>query len=107
MRYRQLGRSGLTVSVVGLGASNFGRRLDVAGTTRVVDAAIDRGITLIDTAEAYAGSEACLGPALRGKRSRVVLGSKFGHPLSQPEQRAPGSRSAIIQSLLGSLKRLE
>jgi aryl-alcohol dehydrogenase-like predicted oxidoreductase len=92
---------------VGLGANNFGRRLDARGTQRVVDAAVDAGITFIDTAEAYAGSEACLGPALRGKRQRVVLSSKFGHPLNERESMARASQSAILASLHGSLKRLE
>ena len=50
MRYRQLGRSGLTVSVVGLGGNNFGRRLDLEQTRAVVDTALDSGINLIDTA---------------------------------------------------------
>lgn len=107
MRYRQLGNSGLTVSVVGLGANNFGRRLDARGTARVVDAAVEAGITFIDTAEAYEGSEACLGPALRGKRQQVALSSKFGHPFNERESLARASRSAILESLHGSLKRLE
>jgi hypothetical protein len=55
MRYRSLGTSGLEVSVVGLGCNNFGRRLDVNGTRAVIDAAIDEGITLFDTAETYGG----------------------------------------------------
>ena len=56
MRYRALGNSGLVVSVAGLGGNNFGRRLDVAATRAVVDAAIDSGVTLIDTAETYGGA---------------------------------------------------
>ena len=51
MRYRALGNSGLVVSVVGLGSNNFGGRLDLAGTRAVVDASIDCGITLLDTAD--------------------------------------------------------
>jgi aryl-alcohol dehydrogenase-like predicted oxidoreductase len=107
VRYRQLGSSGLTVSVVGLGANNFGRRLDARGTQRVVDAAIEAGITFIDTAEAYEGSEACLGPALRGKRQQAILSSKFGHAFNERESMARASRSAFLESLRGSLKRLE
>ena len=53
MEYRTLGSSGLQVSVVGLGCNNFGRRVDEAGTRAVVEAAIDQGITLLDTAEMY------------------------------------------------------
>jgi aryl-alcohol dehydrogenase-like predicted oxidoreductase len=107
VRYRQLGSSSLTVSVVGLGANNFGRRLDAHGTQSVVDAAIEAGITFIDTAEAYEGSEACLGQALRSKRQQVVLSSKFGHPFNARESMAWASRSAILESLHDSLERLE
>ena len=69
MRYRALGNSGLVVSVAGLGCNNFGRRLDVAATRAVVDAAIDSGVTLLDTADIYGGSpglseEILLGAAL-------------------------------------------
>src|SRR5580693_737348 len=70
MRYRALGNSGLMVSVAGLGCNNFGRRLDVAATRAVVDAAIDSGVTLLDTAETYGGagrSEEMLGEVLEGR----------------------------------------
>ncbi len=53
MTYRQLGDSGLTVSTVGLGCNQIGRRLDLAGTRAVVDAAIESGITLFDAADVY------------------------------------------------------
>src|SRR5258708_6296923 len=82
MRYRALGNSGLVVSVVGLGCNNFGGRLDVAGTSSVVNAAIDAGITLLDTADTYGnfgGSEALLGEVLGSRRDQVVLATKFGH----------------------------
>lgn len=75
MRYRPLGNSGLMVSVAGLGCNNFGRRLDVAGTRAVVDAAID-GITLFDTADIY-GDGPC-GPG--GRHSRVHLGPEMPPP---------------------------
>jgi aryl-alcohol dehydrogenase-like predicted oxidoreductase len=67
--------------VVGLGCNNFGGRLDTAQPRAVVDAAIDEGITLLDTAETYGGggaSELALGEALRGRRDKVVLATKFG-----------------------------
>jgi aryl-alcohol dehydrogenase-like predicted oxidoreductase len=82
MRYRSLGDSGLLVSVVGLGCNNFGGRLDNARTRAVVDAAIDEGITLFDTADMYGrdgGFELALGEALKGRRDKVVLATKFGH----------------------------
>src|SRR5713226_1479496 len=82
MRYRPLGQSGLLVSVVGLGCNNFGLRLDVDGTRAVVDAAIDVGITLFDTADMYGGgggSETALGEVLGKRRDQIVLATKFGH----------------------------
>src|SRR3984957_3219556 len=82
MRYRTLGDSGLQVSVVGLGCNNFGRRLDADGARSVVDAAIEAGITLFDTADMYGGgggSEEVLCELLAGRRDQVVLATKFGH----------------------------
>src|SRR3954453_19481258 len=80
MTYRQLGDSGLTVSTVGLGCNNFGRRLDQEGTTAVVRAAIDAGVTLFDTADIYGlgASEELLGAALGKQRENVVVATKFG-----------------------------
>jgi aryl-alcohol dehydrogenase-like predicted oxidoreductase len=81
MRYRPVGDSGLMVSVAGLGCNNFGRRLDLEATRAVVDAAIEAGITLLDTADIYGnggGSEELLGQVLAGRRDQVVLASKFG-----------------------------
>src|SRR5215472_2464222 len=81
MHYKALGNSGLLVSNVGLGCNNFGRRLDVGRSRAVVDAAIDAGITLLDTAETYGGhgrSEEILGEVLAGRRDQVVLATKFG-----------------------------
>jgi len=112
MRYRHLGNSGLLVSVVGLGCNNFGRRLDVDGTRRVVDAAIDAGITLLDTADMYGDSESesFLGEVLAGRRDQVVLATKFGH--QNHDMRYPrtvgakGGRSYIRYAVEASLKRL-
>ncbi len=85
--HRELGRSGLQVSVVGLGCNNFGRpgsrTASQEGTTAVIDAADDLGVTLLDTADIYGGhpgqSETYLGVALAGRRDRFVLATKFGH----------------------------
>ncbi len=82
MRYRSLGNSGLLVSVAGLGCNNFGSRLDVQQTRAVVNAAIDAGITLFDTADIYGnagGSEEMLGEVLGARRDQIVLATKFGH----------------------------
>jgi aryl-alcohol dehydrogenase-like predicted oxidoreductase len=113
MRYRSLGNSGLLVSVVGLGCNNFGGRLDVQQTSAVVDAALDAGITLLDTADIYGidgGSETALGEVLRGRRDKVVLATKFGNERSDmgygPAAGAKGSRRYIKTAVESSLRRL-
>jgi len=113
MRYRTLGDSGLLVSVVGLGCNNFGGRLDSARTRAVVDAAIDAGITLFDTADMYGragGSELALGEALQGRRDQVVLATKFGHQGADlgygPAAGAKGGRKYIKIAAEKSLARL-
>lgn len=115
MRYRRLGDSGLAVSVVGLGCNNFGRRIDQAQTQAVVDAAIDCGITLFDTADVYgdpAGtSEQFLGAALKanGRRDDVLIATKFGNSMSGangPDWDARGSRRYITRAVEASLRRL-
>ncbi len=106
MRYRQMGAHGPSVSVVGLGGSLFGRICDQRQTCAVVDAALDAGVTFVDTAEAYPGSEEVLGHALKGRRERVVLLSKFGHPASHPNG-GNGRRAVVRASLEGSLRRLQ
>jgi aryl-alcohol dehydrogenase-like predicted oxidoreductase len=113
MRYRPLGNSGLLVSVVGLGCNNFGRRLDVEQTRAVVDAAIDNGVTLLDTAETYGGcgrSEEMLGEVLAGRREQVVLATKFGAQGSDlgygAAAGAKGGRAYIRRAVEQSLRRL-
>jgi aryl-alcohol dehydrogenase-like predicted oxidoreductase len=114
MRYRTLGDSGLLVSVVGLGCNNFGGRLDGARTRAVVDAAIDAGVTLFDTADMYGragGSELALGEALKGRRDQVVLATKFGHQGADlgygPAAGAKGGRKYIKLAAEKSLARLQ
>ena len=113
MRYRTLGNSGLLVSVVGLGCNNFGGRIDDQRTRAVVDAAIDAGITLFDTAEMYGkdgGSELALGEVLAGRRDKVVLATKFGHQKVDmgygPAAGAKGGRGYIRIAVEKSLRRL-
>jgi aryl-alcohol dehydrogenase-like predicted oxidoreductase len=105
---RPLGDSGLDVSVVGLGCNNFGRRVDLAGTRRVIDAALDAGVTFLDTADIYGGtgaSETLLGDALEGRRDRFVLATKFG--MDMGDERGPrGSRDYIAHAADASLRRL-
>ncbi|GAC1325254.1 MAG: aldo/keto reductase [Mycobacteriales bacterium] len=113
LRFRQLGESGLTVSVVGLGCNNFGQRLDLDGTRAVVDAAIDAGITLLDTADVYGGqggSETLLGQVLKGRRDEVVLATKFGLDMggsNGPDWGVRGSRRYIRRAIEASLTRLQ
>ncbi len=113
MRYRSLGDSGLMVSVAGLGCNNFGRRVDLAGTRAVVDAAIDAGITMLDTSDTYGdggASEQLLGEVLAGRREQVVLATKFGHSAYDmgygPAAGAKGGRSYIRRAVEASLRRL-
>ncbi len=112
MRYRSLGNSGLVVSVAGLGGNNFGRRLDIGATRAVVDAAMDAGITLLDTADSYGAgrSEEILGEVLAGRRDQVVLATKFGHRSADlgygPAAGAKGGRGYIMRAVEQSLRRL-
>jgi aryl-alcohol dehydrogenase-like predicted oxidoreductase len=107
MRFAQLGRSGLTLSVVGLGGNNFGTRCDQEQTRAVVAAALDVGINHFDSAEVYGrgASEEMLGRALAGHRHEVVIATKFGYPASAREN-APNSRRYIRSAVEASLKRL-
>ena len=93
---------------MGVGSNNFGMRVDLAGTRAVVDAALDAGVTLFDTADIYGGnggSESFLGEALEGRRDRVVLATKFGGDMGDGTK-ARGSRSYIHKAIEGSLQRL-
>jgi aryl-alcohol dehydrogenase-like predicted oxidoreductase len=108
MERRELGDSGIEVSVVGLGCNNFGGRIDGAATRRVVDAALDAGIDFFDTANIYGnrgGSETLLGEALDGRRDRVVLATKFGMDMGDAVT-ARGSREYVHRSVDASLARL-
>src|ERR1700687_417714 len=81
MTLRSLGKSGLQVSTVGLGCNNFGGRIDLDATRKVVHKALDLGITLFDTADIYGddgGSEDFLGQVLGDRRKDIVLATKFG-----------------------------
>jgi aryl-alcohol dehydrogenase-like predicted oxidoreductase len=104
---RPLGHSGIQVSVVGLGCNNFGRRIDLAATRAVVDAALAEGVTFFDTADTYSEgtSEEYLGEVLQGRRDQVVLATKFG--MDMGDGKGPrGSRPYIQQAIESSLRRL-
>jgi len=109
MKLRRLGASGLKVSEVGLGCNNFGMRIDDKQTQAVVDAAIDAGITLFDTADIYGGakSEEFLGKALGKKRNKIVLATKFGMCHGDNEAKKGGSRRWIMRAVEDSLERLK
>jgi len=121
MQYRQLGRSGLTVSVVSLGCNNFGGNainaasgtvyglMDLEQTRAVVDAAFDEGINFFDTADVYGqgGSETYLGTILKDRRHEVVIGTKWGSGMDNRHDIAWGSRRYIRQAVEASLKRLQ
>lgn len=106
MEFRNVGQSDLVVSVAGLGCNNFGMRLDEARTAEVVNAAIDAGITLFDTARMYGGgqSEEFLGAAVKSRRSEVVIATKFGGRMG-PEG-GNGSRDTMMTQLEESLTAL-
>ncbi|MFC4224558.1 aldo/keto reductase [Lysinibacter cavernae] len=118
MEYRSLGRSGLRVSAVGLGCNNFGRPGAATegqdGSTAVIHAALDAGITLFDTADVYGygygRSETFMGNALAGRRDEVVLATKFGHADMDsdiPSWGARGSRQYVRLAVEQSLRRLQ
>jgi aryl-alcohol dehydrogenase-like predicted oxidoreductase len=112
MTYQQLGPSGLTVSTVGLGCNNFGARMADEDVPAVVNAAIDAGITLFDTADVYGnvgGSESLLGEALGSRRTEVIIATKFGSDMrgaNGPDWGARGSRRYIRIAVENSLRRL-
>ena len=109
MEFRNLGRSGLRVSAVGLGCNNFGMKLDEAGTGAVINAAIEAGITLFDTADMYGargGSETHMGAVLGAKRKDIVLASKFGMAMDDTGHKLGGSRRYIMSAVEDSLRRL-
>jgi aryl-alcohol dehydrogenase-like predicted oxidoreductase len=108
MQLRRLGNSGLKVSVIGLGCNNFGMRIDQAQTRMVVDAALDAGINFFDTADIYGGSksEVFLGEALKGRREKAVLATKFANPMGEGAYLRGGARRYIVKAVEDSLKRL-
>lgn len=113
MRYRRLGESGLMVSVVGLGCNNVGARIDAERTREVVHAALDEGVTLLDTADVYGErgrSEEYLGAALKGHRDEVILATKFGGDMAGgngPDWGARGARRYLVRAVEASLRRLD
>ncbi|RDV45221.1 aldo/keto reductase [Leifsonia sp. ku-ls] len=109
MKYRPLGRTGIHVSPFALGAmmfSSFGNS-DQDDVDRMMGRALDAGINLVDTADAYGDSEEMVGRALKGRRDEVVLASKFARPIGDDVNRRGGSRRWIMTSVENSLRRLQ
>lgn len=110
MKQRTLGKSGLLVSLVGLGCNNFGGRIDLEASRAVIHKAIDLGITFFDTADVYGergGSETVLGNVLGQRRKDIVLATKFGNPMDAAGTLKGGSRRYIVAAVEASLRRLQ
>ncbi|MDX6454082.1 MAG: hypothetical protein QOD48_189 [Gaiellaceae bacterium] len=108
MRTRTLGEGGPEVSVVGLGTNNFGARCDLEQSRAVLEAALDDGVTLIDTADIYSqgASEEYIGESLAGRLDRVVIATKFGKQMDGGPDLPRGSRDYVRWAVEGSLRRL-
>jgi aryl-alcohol dehydrogenase-like predicted oxidoreductase len=109
MQFRNLGKSGLRVSLSGLGCNNFGGRIDLEAARKVVHKALDLGVTLFDTADIYGekgGSESALGTLLGDRRKDIVLATKFGMAMDEARGLTGASRRYIMLAVEASLKRL-
>src|SRR6201989_675546 len=110
MEYRSLGRTGVQVSNLCLGAMMFGAwgNQDHDDSIRVIHAALDAGITSVDTADVYSSgeSEVIVGKALKGRRDDVVLATKFFMPFDDDLNHRGGSRRWILTEVENSLRRL-
>jgi len=109
MEYRRIGYSGLRVSEIGLGGNNFGWWSDEQTSITVINHAIDMGVNFIDTADMYDSghSEEFIGKALKGKRSQVIVATKFANPMGAGANESGGSRYYIMKAVDASLKRLQ
>jgi len=108
VQYRTLGRTGIKVSPYALGTLMFATSMgnDAADSARIIHKAIDAGINVVDTADAYGDSEEVVGKALEGRRDDVVLATKFGRPIGQDPNHRGASRRWIVAAVEGSLRRL-
>ena len=110
MEYRQLGTSGLRVSAIGLGTNRFGSpALSQEKVTAIMDAAADLGVNFIDTSNSYQGgrSEETLGEAIKGRRDRFVVATKFFFPTGEGPNDRGTSRYHLMNAVEGSLRRLQ
>ena len=110
MRYRTLGRTGIKVSPYALGALALGTSIgnpDHEDSARIIHKALDAGINFIDTADVYGESEVAVGKALKGRRDRVVLATKFSRPIGDDPNHQGASRRWIMTAVENSLRRLQ
>jgi len=110
VKHRKLGKSGLDVSVVGLGCNNFGGRIGLEGSRLVINKAIACGVTLFDTADVYGdrgSSETILGEVLGKRRHEVVIATKFGMGMDDSGRSRGASRGYIVSAAEASLRRLK
>jgi aryl-alcohol dehydrogenase-like predicted oxidoreductase len=109
VEYRNLGKSGLKVSLVGLGCNNFGGRVDAERTADVVNACIDAGITFFDTADIYGAgkSEEFLAPALKPHRRNIVIATKSAGSMGEGPYWRGASRRYLMDAVDACLRRLE
>jgi aryl-alcohol dehydrogenase-like predicted oxidoreductase len=109
MQYRNLGKSGLKVSVIGLGTNQFGGKVDLTGTKNIIAAALDAGVNLIDTADVYQGgrSEENIGEAIKGQRDQVLVATKVFFKVGDGPNDQSASRLHIMAGVEASLRRLQ
>ncbi|HEY5221522.1 MAG TPA: aldo/keto reductase [Microbacteriaceae bacterium] len=110
MQYRNLGRTGIKVSPYAIGALMFATQVgnsDPEDSIRIIHKALDAGINLVDTADAYGDSEEVVGRALKGRRDNVVLTTKFSRPTGTDPNQQGTSRRWIMTAVENSLRRLQ
>ena len=109
MEYRQMGKAGVRVSVIGLGTNQFGGKVEQAGVNDVIDAAMDLGINFIDTADVYTSgnSETTLGIALKDKWDKFVVATKGFNAMGERTNDKGTSRYHLQNAVEASLKRLQ
>ncbi|MBI2887016.1 MAG: aldo/keto reductase [Chloroflexi bacterium] len=109
MEYRQLGKSGLQVSAIGLGGNTFGRYADEAKTIAIVQQALDLGVNFIDTANTYnrGASEEFVGKGVKGRRDQAIIGTKAAGVWGQGPNQSGASRQHLTESIHAGLRRLD
>ena len=109
MHYRNLGKSGLKVSAIGLGTNQFGGKVDLEVAKKILDAALDSGINFIDTANIYqqGRSESYIGKALKGRRQQTLIATKVRFEAGDGPNDKGASRQHILDALHASLRRLD